>query len=73
VKPNTSTSNESNNLSHKLEWKGKLVDEVRFMAIRHPRYNKEEFAQRGDTLYETQIRSQVEKGNHGEIVVIDKS
>ncbi len=29
------------------------------MAIRHPKYSKEEFAQRGDHLYQTQIKSQV--------------
>ena len=38
---------------------------------RQPRYSKEEFAQRGDALYEAQIRSQVEEGNHGKIVAID--
>ncbi len=26
------------------------------MAIRQPRYSKEEFAKRGDALYESQIR-----------------
>ena len=41
------------------------------MAVRQPRYSKEEFAQRGDVLYESQIRSQVEAGNHGRIVAID--
>jgi frataxin-like iron-binding protein CyaY len=41
------------------------------MAVQHPRYSKEEFAQRGDALYEAQIRSQVEEGNHGKIVAID--
>ena len=41
------------------------------MAVRQPRYSKEEFAQRGDALYETQIRAQVEDGNHGKIVAID--
>jgi hypothetical protein len=41
------------------------------MAVRQPRYSKEEFAQRGDALYESQIRSQVEAGNHGKIVAID--
>ncbi|WP_373547141.1 hypothetical protein [Chamaesiphon sp.] len=41
------------------------------MAIRQPRYSKEEFAQRGDALYDSQIRSQVEEGNHGKIVAID--
>ena len=35
------------------------------MAVRQPRYSKEEFAQRGHALYETQIRPQVEVGNHG--------
>jgi hypothetical protein len=41
------------------------------MAVRQPRYSKEEFAQRGDVLYETQIRAQVEADNHGKIVAID--
>jgi hypothetical protein len=41
------------------------------MPVRQPRYSKEEFAQRGDALYESQIRSQVEAGNHGKIVAID--
>jgi len=41
------------------------------MAIRQPRYSKEEFAQRGDLIYQTQIRPQVEANNHGKIVAID--
>ena len=41
------------------------------MAARQPRYSKEEFAQRGNVLYESQVRSQVEAGNHGKIVAID--
>ena len=41
------------------------------MVIRQPRYSKEEFAQRGDRWYETQIRQKVEAGNHGKIVAID--
>jgi hypothetical protein len=41
------------------------------MTVRQPRYSKEEFAQRGDYLYETKIKSQVEAGNDGKIVAID--
>ena len=41
------------------------------MTIRQPRYSKEEFAQRGHRFYESQVRSQVEEGNHGRIVAID--
>ena len=41
------------------------------MAVRQPRYSKEEFAGRGDALYNSQIRSQVEEGNRGKIVAID--
>ncbi len=41
------------------------------MTVRQPRYSKEEFARRGDEIYETQIRPQVEAGNHGKIVAID--
>ena len=38
---------------------------------RQPRYNKEEFARRGDEIYESQVRSQIEEGNRGKIVAID--
>jgi hypothetical protein len=41
------------------------------MTVRQPRYSKEEFAQRGDALYESEVRAQVEAGNHGKIVAID--
>jgi frataxin-like iron-binding protein CyaY len=41
------------------------------MIVRQPLYNKEEFAQRGDRIYQTQIRSQIEAGNQGKIVAID--
>jgi hypothetical protein len=41
------------------------------MAIRQPRYSKEEFAQRGGALYESAVRAQVEAGNDGRIVAID--
>ena len=40
------------------------------MAVRQPRYSKEEFAQRGDALYESAVRQHVEEGNHGKIVAI---
>ncbi|WP_159787264.1 hypothetical protein [Sodalinema gerasimenkoae] len=41
------------------------------MTVRQSRYSKEEFARRGDEIYESQVRSQVEEGNHGKIVAID--
>ena len=41
------------------------------MTVRQPRYSKEEYARRGTEIYETQVRSQVEEGNHGRIVAID--
>jgi hypothetical protein len=34
-------------------------------------YSKEEFARRGNEIYESQVRSQIEEGNHGKIVAID--
>ena len=40
------------------------------MTVAKPRYSKEEYAQRGDQLYE-QIRPQIEPGNIGRIVAID--
>jgi hypothetical protein len=53
----------------KMEWLS--CRKVKPMTVRQPRYSKEEFAQRGDALYEAQIRHQVEEGNHGKIVAID--
>jgi peptide subunit release factor RF-3 len=41
------------------------------MAVRQARYSKGEFARRGDALYESEVRQQVEEGNHGKIVAID--
>jgi hypothetical protein len=41
------------------------------MAVRQRRYSKEELAQRGQELYESSIRQQVETGNEGKIVAID--
>jgi len=34
-------------------------------------YSKEEFARRGNEIYHTQVRPQVEQGNYGKIVAID--
>jgi hypothetical protein len=41
------------------------------MTAKHTYYNKEEFARRGHEIYESQVRQQVEKDNHGRIVAID--
>jgi hypothetical protein len=41
------------------------------MAVRQRRYSKEEIARRGQELYESGIRQQVEAGNDGKIVAID--
>ncbi len=40
------------------------------MTLRQPHYSKEEFAKRGDEIYGSQVRLQVEAGNHGKIVAI---
>jgi hypothetical protein len=40
-------------------------------TVQQPRYGKEEFARRGNEIYERQVRPQVEKGNEGKIVAID--
>ena len=41
------------------------------MTVHQRRYSKEELGQRGQELYETQIRQQVETNNYGKIVAID--
>ena len=39
--------------------------------INQPRYDKEEFARRGDAIYEEKLRPILEKENHGKFVAID--
>ncbi len=41
------------------------------IAVRQRRYPKEELARRGQELYESGIRQQVEAGNDGKIVAIN--
>ena len=41
------------------------------MATRIPRYPKEEFARRGNEIYDRDIRPQVEADNKGKFVLID--
>ena len=36
-----------------------------------PRYSKEEFARRGDAIYERDLRPHVEAGHEGKFIVID--
>ncbi len=41
------------------------------MSVHQPKYSKEEFARRGNEIYRSQVRSQVEKDNQGKIVLKD--
>lgn len=41
------------------------------MSVLQPRYSKEEFARRGDDIYEQNIRPSVDAGNEGKYVAID--
>jgi hypothetical protein len=43
----------------------------KIMAVLQPRYSKEEFARRGDEIYERDLRPHVEAGNEGKFIVID--
>jgi hypothetical protein len=47
------------------------INNTEAMAVRQRRYSKEELAQRGQELYESSIREEVETGNEGKIVAID--
>jgi len=42
--------------------------EENVMAVRSPRYSKEEFAKRGDEIYETQVRHQIKAENYDKIL-----
>lgn len=54
-----------------IELRSDYPEGTKAMALRQRRYKKEELAQRGQALYESQIRQQVEAGNKGKIVAID--
>ena len=41
------------------------------MSGPQPRYSKEEFARRGDEIYERDIHPRIELGNEGKFVAID--
>jgi hypothetical protein len=41
------------------------------MPTQQPRYSAEETAQRGDEIYERDIRAQLEETHHGKVVAID--
>jgi hypothetical protein len=41
------------------------------MEVLLPRYSKEEFARRGDEIYERDIRPHIQKSDEGKFVVID--
>jgi hypothetical protein len=41
------------------------------MEVLPPRYSKEEFARRGDEIYERNVRPQIKKSDDGKFVVID--
>ena len=45
--------------------------EEKDVSTTRPRYSKEEFARRGDAMYESGIRSVVEDGNQARFVAID--
>lgn len=55
----------------KIKWRGNVEIEGKPMAVRQRRYSKEELARRGQKLYESVIRQQVEAGNEGKIVAIN--
>jgi hypothetical protein len=48
-----------------------ILNESKLMAVRQRRYSKEEIARRGQELYESGIRQQIEAGNEDKIVAID--
>jgi hypothetical protein len=41
------------------------------VSVPHPRYTSEEIVQRGQALYDQQIRAQVEASHKGEFLVLD--
>jgi hypothetical protein len=56
---------------YRVKWRDNVEIEGKPMTVRQRRYSKEEMARRGQELYESGIRQQVEAGNVGKIVAID--
>jgi hypothetical protein len=48
-----------------------LCAEKEFASMPHPRYSSDEIVQRGQALYDQQIRSQVETPHKGKFLVLD--
>jgi hypothetical protein len=48
-----------------------LQERIERMAMRGPRYPMEEFARRGEEIYDRDIRPKVEADNKGKVVAID--
>jgi hypothetical protein len=69
--------------SEPSQWKGRVYNGARrdslrrlsqreaTLTVRQPRYSKEEFARRGDEIYNRDIRPLVEADNKGKFVTID--
>jgi len=54
-----------------VKMRGAGSSKDKLMVLRQRRYGKEEMARRGQELYESGIRQQVEAGNEDKIVAID--
>jgi len=48
-----------------------VSERLRMQVLETPRYSKEEFARRGDEIYERKIRPQVTPNDEGKFVLID--
>jgi len=48
-----------------------ISERLRMQVLEAPRYSKEEFARRGDEIYERKIRSQVTPNDEGKFALID--
>ena len=55
----------------RIQWKTSIEIRGNAMAVRQRRYSKEDLARRGQELYESGIRQQIETGNENKIVAID--
>lgn len=54
-----------------MEGVAQMEKEGKELPATQPRYGKEEFARRGDAIYDGEIRPSVEPGNEGKFVAID--
>jgi hypothetical protein len=64
-------SDKANSACHPARTGSLSCDEQEVVSLPHPHYTSEEIVQRGQALYDQQIRAKVEASHKGEFLILD--